>query len=59
MVLGLIGSAVAYFGLWLESDMAGLIGWGAVGIAMLGGLVSLFWYAGASTLRYIKAQSKK
>lgn len=59
MLLGLVGSAVAYFGLWLESDMTGLIGWGTVGIAMLGGLVSLFWYAGASILRYIKSRPKK
>jgi len=57
MLLGLIGSAVAYFGLWIESDMTGLIGWGAVGIAMLGGLISLFWYAGASIHRFIKART--
>jgi len=56
MLLGLIGSAVAYFGLWIESDMTGFIGWGAVGVAMLGGLVSLIWYIGASLQRFIKAR---
>jgi len=57
MLLGLIGSAVAYFGLWIESDMTGFIGWGAVGVAMLGGLISLFWYMGASIHRFIKART--
>jgi len=59
MLLGLIGSAVAYFGLWLESDMTGLIGWGAVGIAMLGGIISLFWYIGASVRQFIMAKSRE
>ncbi|HEC17264.1 MAG TPA: hypothetical protein ENI99_11950 [Sedimenticola sp.] len=49
MLLGLLGSAVAYFGLWIESDVTGLIGWSAVGLAMLGGIISLFWYIGART----------
>ena len=57
MLLGLIGSAVAYFGLWIESDMTGFVGWGAVGIAMLGGLISLFWYIGASLHRLITAKT--
>ncbi len=59
MLLGLLGSAVAYFGLWIESDTTGLIGWGAVGIAMLGGVVALFWYTGASIHRFIKARTEE
>ena len=58
MLLGLIGSAIAYFGLWIESDMMGLVGWGAVGMAMLGGLISLFWYIAASIYRRIAAKSE-
>jgi len=47
MLLGLLGSAVAYFGLWLESDIVGLIGFSGVSIAVLGILISLFWAIGA------------
>ena len=43
MLLGLVGSAIAYFGLWLESDIVGLIGFSGVSVAVVGILVSLFW----------------
>lgn len=43
MLLGLVGSAVAYFGLWLESDMVGLIGFSGVSLAVVGILTSLVW----------------
>jgi len=43
MMLGLVGSAIAYFGLWLESDIMGLVGFCMVGIAIPGALISLFW----------------
>ncbi|MCF6280605.1 MAG: hypothetical protein L3J28_00090 [Candidatus Polarisedimenticolaceae bacterium] len=43
MMLGLVGSAIAYLGLWLESDMMGLVGFCLVGIAIPGALISLFW----------------
>jgi len=59
MLLGLIGSAVAYFGLWIESDITGFVGWGAVGVAMLGGLISLFWYMGASILQVIRTKPEE
>lgn len=47
MLLGLLGSAIAYFGLWLESDIVGLVGFSGVSIAVLGILISLFWAIGA------------
>jgi len=56
MLLGLLGSVIAYFGLWVESDIVGLIGWGTVSIAMIGGLTSLFWYIGMSLKNYIKSR---
>ena len=56
MLLGLLGSAVAYFGLWIESDVTGLIGWSAVGIALLGGVTSLFWYIGAKVRDKVKSK---
>ena len=43
MMLGLLGSAIAYFGLWIESDMVGLIGFSLVAIAVPGGIIALFW----------------
>ncbi len=43
MILGLAGSVIAYLGLWLESDMMGLIGFCMVGIAIPGAFISLFW----------------
>jgi hypothetical protein len=43
MLLGLVGSAIAYFGLWLESDMVGLIGFSGVSLAVIGILTSLVW----------------
>ena len=55
-LLGLLGSAVAYFGLWIESDVTGLIGWSAVGIALLGGVTSLFWYIGAKVRDKVKSK---
>ncbi|VAX10721.1 hypothetical protein MNBD_GAMMA26-2441 [hydrothermal vent metagenome] len=56
MLLGLLGSVIAYFGLWIESDMTGLVGWGTVGIAVIGGLISLFWYIGANLRDRLKSR---
>lgn len=43
MMLGLVGSAIAYFGLWIESDMTGLIGFILVAIAVPGAIIALIW----------------
>lgn len=58
MLLGLLGSAVAYFGLWLESDIVGLIGFSGVSIAVLGILTSLFWAIGAQIKEARKAKTE-
>ncbi len=47
-LLGLVGSAIAYLGLWIESDVTGLIGWSLVGLALLGGVTSVLWNIAAS-----------
>lgn len=49
-LLGLLGSAIAYLGLWIESDLTGLVGWSLVGFALLGGIASVCWNI-AGTLR--------
>lgn len=43
MLLGLVGAAIAYLGLWIESDMTGLVGFIMVGIAVPGAIISLVW----------------
>ncbi len=43
MILGVVGSAIAYLGLWLESNGVGLIGFSLVGVAVVGAVASLVW----------------
>ena len=43
LLTGLAGSAIAYLGLWLESDLVGLTGFSIVAIAVIGAVGSLLW----------------
>ncbi len=43
LLAGVLGSAIAYLGLWLESDAVGLAGFSMVGIAVIGAVGSLLW----------------
>jgi len=43
LVTGVFGSAIAYLGLWLESDAVGLAGFSMVAIAVIGAVGSLLW----------------
>ncbi len=43
LVTGVVGSAIAYLGLWLESDAVGLVGFSIVAIAVIGAIGSLLW----------------
>ena len=43
LAAGVIGSGIAYLGLWLESDTVGLVGFGIVTIAVAGAIGSLIW----------------
>ncbi len=43
LLTGIAGSAIAYLGLWLESDMIGLAGFSIVTIAVLGAVGALLW----------------
>ncbi|HFC53386.1 MAG TPA: hypothetical protein ENJ43_03030 [Gammaproteobacteria bacterium] len=45
LLTGLVGSAIAYLGLWIESDNVGLAGFGLVAVAVLGAVGSLLWNA--------------
>jgi hypothetical protein len=57
MLLGLVGSAIAYFGLWLESDIVGLIGFSGVAISVVGILTALFWAIGAQLCETRRSKS--
>jgi len=43
LLAGVAGSAIAYLGLWLESDVVGLTGFSIVAIAVIGAVGSLLW----------------
>ena len=43
LLIGIIGSAIAYLGLWIESNVVGLIGFSLVGVAVVGAIGSLIW----------------
>ncbi len=45
LLTGLTGSAVAYLGLWIESDSVGLAGFSIVAVAVIGAVGSLLWSA--------------
>ncbi len=43
LITGIVGSGIAYLGLWIESDVVGLVGFSLVGIAVAGAVGSLLW----------------
>ncbi len=43
LIAGVIGSAIAYLGLWVESNIVGLIGFSLVGVAVIGAVGALIW----------------
>ncbi len=43
LITGILGSAIAYLGLWLESDGIGLAGFSLVAIALIGAIGALVW----------------
>ena len=45
LLVGVVGSLVAYMGLWTDFSILGLIGFLMVAVAALGGVVSVIWYA--------------
>ncbi len=43
LLAGVIGSGIAYLGLWIESDSVGLVGFSLVSVAVIGAVSSLLW----------------
>lgn len=43
LLAGIVGSAIAYLGLWIESDIVGLAGFILVSMAVIGAIISMLW----------------